>query len=344
MEKLSVIIPCYNVEKFIREGLDSILNQTYKNLEIICVNDCSTDNTLNILEEYSRADKRIKVYSNEKNEGLIFTLNRLIDLSSCEILVRMDPDDISELNRISVLYRKLREKKLDLVSSNYTWINEHSKKLRKRGLQLCVSNLGCKYTAIFNSPFPHPQSMFKKSIVYQRKYDFDYKAAEDYKLWTELLLQDGFTAEIVDNELYRYRINESGMSKIHASLQADNHIKIAKNYVGKLLGVSTESFSFWNIAKKTYAFKGYSDLKYQIETVDNLRKIFISTFSPNLTELKEINSYTFQYLVYLFKNLWELADEKEIPKGTVIKLMLASSFSIFKLINFKDTKWIVENL
>ena len=85
INKISVIIPCYNVEKFIREGLDSIISQTYKNLEIICVNDCSTDNTLNILEEYSRADKRIKVFSNDKNEGLIFTLNKLVQLSTCPI-------------------------------------------------------------------------------------------------------------------------------------------------------------------------------------------------------------------------------------------------------------------
>ena len=79
MEKLSVIIPCYNVGKFLREGLNSVMKQTYKNLEIICLHDCSTDDTLSILNDYSQLDNRIKIYSNDKNKGLIFTLNLIMN-------------------------------------------------------------------------------------------------------------------------------------------------------------------------------------------------------------------------------------------------------------------------
>ena len=70
MEKFKIILPVYNVEQYLKECLDSIINQTYKNLEIICVNDCSTDNSLAILKEYAKKDNRIKVIEKSKRGGL----------------------------------------------------------------------------------------------------------------------------------------------------------------------------------------------------------------------------------------------------------------------------------
>ena len=337
---VSVIIPCYNVSKFLREGLESVLNQSYKNLEIVCLNDCSTDDTLLILKEYAEKDKRIKVFSNEVNKGLIFTLNRLVTLASCEILVRMDPDDIAEKERISVLVRMLSETNADLVSSNYSWINEESKTIKKKGFDLLTTNLGIKYTAIFNSPFPHPQSVYKKKIFDNVNYDEAYKAAEDYKLWTTLLLSNDFKGIIVDKELYRYRINEGGMSISNVELQANNHIKIAKNYTEKLLNISTEGYFFWSIAKKTYNFKNYDDLVLQLKLVEKLRKQFINQFNPSKEELQEINSYTFQYLIYLYKNILEI----NLSKRIAIKAIFRSVVNTLNLFNIKNIKWIVHNL
>ncbi|WP_312091016.1 glycosyltransferase family 2 protein [Chryseobacterium sp.] len=220
------------------------MRQTYRDLEIICLNDASTDKTLEILHDFAKKDPRIKVYSNEQNKGLIYTLNKLIDLASCDVLVRMDPDDVAEKDRILNLVEKMIEDDADLASSNYSWIDENSKLLKKKGFDLLTTQLGIKYTAIFNSSFPHPQSIFKKKIFQKGIYDQDYKAAEDYKLWTVLLFSENFKGVIVDKELYRYRINESGMSLSNASLQAQNHITIAKNYTANLLNISTQNFRF----------------------------------------------------------------------------------------------------
>ena len=74
MVKLSVIVPCYNVEKYLSECLDSILNQTFEDIEIICINDGSTDNTQDILDSYLKKDKRIKVIS-QHNQGLSMARN-----------------------------------------------------------------------------------------------------------------------------------------------------------------------------------------------------------------------------------------------------------------------------
>ncbi|HBH6553357.1 TPA: glycosyltransferase family 2 protein, partial [Enterococcus faecium] len=90
--KISVIVPCYNVEKYIDECINSLINQTLKDIEIILLNDGSTDNTLAILKKYEKLDSRIKVYEH-KNMGLGPTRNRGIKIANGEFLAFVDSDD-----------------------------------------------------------------------------------------------------------------------------------------------------------------------------------------------------------------------------------------------------------
>lgn len=345
MEKLSVIIPCYNVENYIEEGLNSIINQTYNDLEILCLNDCSTDNTLNILKKYGNIDKRIKVYSNDKNEGLIFTLNKLVELANCPILVRMDPDDISESDRIEILYKKFTGYNADIISSDYSLIDENSIFIKKKGFTLLETELGIKYTAIFNSPFPHPQSMMKKDILIKNKYNHQYKAAEDYKLWTDLLLIEGFKGKILNKQLYRYRINPYGMSLSNNSLQIENHIKIAKLYLTNILGLNCEKIEFWKIAKKSYNYNDdFKELDKQLSFITDIKNLFIRKFVPNKIETFEIKNYTFQYLIFCYKNILEASIEKKISKKYAFQVILKSIFKNFNLISISNLKWLIKNI
>ena len=99
---VSVIIPVYNVEKYVKEAIQSIQNQTYINLEIIVIDDGSSDKTYTIVEELARNDERIKLYKNEKNLKIVKTLNRALSLANGENIARMDGDDISALDRIEI--------------------------------------------------------------------------------------------------------------------------------------------------------------------------------------------------------------------------------------------------
>ena len=90
--KISVIIPIYNMEKYLNESLDSVITQTLKDIEIICINDGSIDNSLTILKEYEKKDKRIKII-NQKNSGVAIARNRGIDISKGEFIAFLDPDD-----------------------------------------------------------------------------------------------------------------------------------------------------------------------------------------------------------------------------------------------------------
>ena len=106
MVKVSIIIPTYNVEKYLRECLDSVINQSLKDIEIICINDGSTDNSLAILEEYAKKDDRIIVI-NKKNEGVAKTRNLGISRAKGQYVCFMDPDDFyPTIDILEILYNK----------------------------------------------------------------------------------------------------------------------------------------------------------------------------------------------------------------------------------------------
>lgn len=103
MSKVSVIIPIYNVEEYLEKCLDSVINQTYKDLEIICVNDCSPDNSAEILQRYAEKDSRIKIVNREKNGGLSAARNSGLDIATGEYVYFLDSDDWIDDNYISCM-------------------------------------------------------------------------------------------------------------------------------------------------------------------------------------------------------------------------------------------------
>ena len=103
MLKVSVIIPIYNVEEYLKKCLDTVVNQTYKNLEIICVNDCSPDNSLNIIEEYQLKDNRIKLVNRKQNGGLSAARNSGLDIASGDYIYFLDSDDYIDLDYIETM-------------------------------------------------------------------------------------------------------------------------------------------------------------------------------------------------------------------------------------------------
>lgn len=118
MEKVSIIIPIYNGEKYLKRCLDSIVNQTYKDIEIICINDGSKDSSLKILKEYQSLDNRIVIIDKE-NAGVSAARNDGINKSTGTYITFVDADDWLELDAIEILYNTLIEKQVDVVRANY---------------------------------------------------------------------------------------------------------------------------------------------------------------------------------------------------------------------------------
>lgn len=118
MEKISIIIPVYNNELFLDKCLTSVINQTYKNLEIILINDGSKDKSLKIMKKYEAKDNRIIIIDKE-NEGVSIARNKGIDRSTGKYITFLDSDDYLELNAIEIMYQTLNKQKVNLLRSNY---------------------------------------------------------------------------------------------------------------------------------------------------------------------------------------------------------------------------------
>ena len=112
---ISIIIPVYNVEKYLHECIFSILNQTYTNFEIICIDDCSTDSSFQILKDLEKTDKRIKIFKNEVNSSLGFTRNRGLKIAKGEYVLFLDSDDWLDFNTLEILQDVAEKNELDTL-------------------------------------------------------------------------------------------------------------------------------------------------------------------------------------------------------------------------------------
>ena len=206
-----MILPVYNVSKYISKCLDSIINQTYKELEIICVDDCSTDNSPEIIQQYANKDSRIKILKNSKNLGVGLTRNAGLKAASGDFVHFVDPDDWLELNTYEALSHYLSP---DVDAVRFTFF-EHDEKSGEK-TYIGYSNLDYLYKKIniYNTPQSFriwsPSTWVK---IYRREflldnaiYYNDYTCLEDieYALHTALKAKNII---FIETPLLHYRAN-----------------------------------------------------------------------------------------------------------------------------------------
>lgn len=229
---ISVILPCYNAMPYLPYSIESILNQTYSNLEIICINDGSTDNTGEVLDNYAMKDSRIQVIHNSSNLKLIATLNKVIDLARGDYIARMDADDVSMPNRIQQQISYLENNpEIDMVSSKYCLIDSKGDIVSDSFLR----NHSWKanyFASLLFTPISHAILLSRKSVFKENKYALDVNSlhVEDYELWCRLIQLKGVKIENLNEVLYKIRINENSVSWKFATLQLENFVKINNKY------------------------------------------------------------------------------------------------------------------
>ena len=221
---VSVIMPVYNGELYLREAIESILNQTYTDFELICIDDGSSDGTLQILNEYSDIDQRIIIVSRE-NRGLISTLNEGLSLAKYNYIARMDADDISMPTRLEKQINYLRShKEVGVIGSSYISVDQDRRVIGER--RLWNVNYILKAICIFGSPFAHPSVMFNKlALGADLHYSSEYKHAEDYELWTRLEKITKFAA--LSEPLLEYRVLQTSISRRNYVEQKENMLAAA---------------------------------------------------------------------------------------------------------------------
>lgn len=232
--KVSIILPVFNAEKFLQKSIQSILSQSYVNIELIIINDGSTDSSADIINKFN--DERIVHLQNKKNLGLISSLNIGFSKASGEFIARMDADDISHPLRIEKQVNFLKYiKKPALVGTNIIIINSNNEiiKIPRIMQSKCNENHWLKYR---KCPVHHPTIMMNREIydTLGDLYKVEDKHIEDYAAWFRI--NEKFPIYNLQERLLFYRVHESNISLIYNKFQIDSIAKLLTSYYYKLQG------------------------------------------------------------------------------------------------------------
>ena len=269
--RVSILMPVYNVASYLREAMDSMLAQTYTDFELIVLDDCSPDNSAEILDTYT--DPRIVRYRGEKNVGLSNVLNVGMQLARGEYIARMDSDDLSTPERLAVQVAYLdAHPEIDLCSCGMelfgakqeVWVREHNPE-------------DVKITALFYSPILHASSVWRRAsfdragLLYRQ----EMVPAEDYDMWTRAMAA-GLQLVNIPQVMYKYRIHPS-----QVTMQTDRLIKkdkeVLSNYLALIFGEKvTSDFNFQsvnagNLIQLKYSIKSLIKLNEKYSFFDRIR-------------------------------------------------------------------------
>jgi glycosyltransferase involved in cell wall biosynthesis len=217
---ISIILPVYNGEKYLAASIESCVNQTHRNLEIIIINDCSTDNTFQIANRYAAADDRIRIINNKENKKLPASLNIGHSESKGDFITWTSDDNLFELNALEVLLTEVLIKNVDIVYSDFVLIDENGNKLREVKLP-GIEN-------IFFGNFIGTCFLYKKEVYLRNKgYNESLFLVEDYDFWLRSILHSSYGH--VKKTLYYYRKHSESLST--EIISNDNKNKLWKDNV-----------------------------------------------------------------------------------------------------------------
>jgi glycosyltransferase involved in cell wall biosynthesis len=217
---VTVLMPCYNNAPYLKEAIDSILNQSFSNFICLLINDGSTDNTDDVVNSIN--DNRLIYIKNGKNLGLIDSLNKGLDLVNTKYIIRMDGDDISTLDRFQYLVDFMESNpEIGVCSSYLERFGDDNQKWK-----VPLENDEIKAGLIFKSTIHHATAIIRTEVLRNNniKYSHDHIHSEDYDLWVRL--QHFTKFQNIDKFLYMYRITKGNVTSLNRSSRINRKLKI----------------------------------------------------------------------------------------------------------------------
>lgn len=205
--KVSVITPVYNAEKYLPQYFESIFNQTYDNIEIVLVNDCSKDNSEKIIKEQIKKHKNIIYYCQDKNKGAGAARNKALELSTGQYVAFLDSDDVWYPDKVSKQIELMQEKNTPFSYTAIEMIDE-SDKLIKGHRKIKTE---CSYNYLL-----HNTIIATSSVIIDRNILGDFRmplrrGGQDYATWL-MLLRNGVVARGINEALVKYRVGKNSLS------------------------------------------------------------------------------------------------------------------------------------
>ncbi len=288
--KVTIIMPCYNAGKYLAEAIQSILIQSYENIELLLMDDGSTDNSIEIMQQFSESDRRISIIKNENNIGLIRTLNKGLEIASGEYIARMDSDDISEKHRIQILVDALETMpELSLVSTSNYYINSNGK-LTHFYHAKGIHTQTLKFISFFSTPVVHSCILARKSVLKESLYDIDYIHSEDYELFSRLLFQ-GHKFMNIDEPLYFIRLHLESVSRVYEDVQINTHIKISKRNIENYFKIIPDETSHKIIVNRFNFSPTANEISKAFKLIDKMKVEFLHREKCSSQDLLEIERF-----------------------------------------------------
>ncbi|MGP2571268.1 glycosyltransferase [Ornithobacterium rhinotracheale] len=295
---VSIILPCYNAEEFLKECIDSILSQTYQNWELIIIDDASKDSTEKIIKSFKNS--RIKYLKNNKNLGVVKSLNKGIKKAQGKYIARIDADDRMAPQRL--------ERQIAFLFQNpeYAMVGSAHRLINAQGFTVGYYrypqyNEEIQLYKNFINPFSHPSAMFKKDIFKDFNYSDCFPYCEDYELWFRIL--ENHKGYNLPEALTDYRIHGENLSIQKSKEQKENTIALVASHLEKIIpDISVENIKIHNALLLGYG-KKYFNSEDKIQKLDNwIEKIIITDF-PNMDKGK-IGKYQL-----LIKNMYGIPSQ-----------------------------------
>lgn len=278
MPKVSVLMPVYNAQQYLAEAIDSIINQTFTDWELVIINDGSTDDSDAIIKSYQ--DSRIRYIENESNLKLIATLNKGIALCRGEYIARMDADDVAMPDRLQVQVAFM-DSHPDYVMCGADAIIVDMKGVSKGTIRNLQTNELLQINLLFSSPFVHPVMIMRRSIMLNNLYDSNFIHTEDYELWCRLAKQ-GKIANI-GRLLLKYRWHDTNISVVYNDTQEEKKNElIEKELIAFGLKPSQEELYYHRITFQLYRMGKKLDVS--VDVFDGVGKWFSKLIKHNQTK------------------------------------------------------------
>ncbi len=295
MPKVSIILAIYNVENYLRECLNSLINQTLREIEIICVNDASTDNSLNILKEYQAKDDRIKIIDQE-NQGPGVARNKGLDIASGKYIMIVDSDDWLELDACEIAYNQIEKNGNDIVIFGYKKYYEKSDEYKEEN-----------HLKSFAGQINNPQirvseletNFFNNGYAWGKIYNRDFLQRNNIKFLPQYLCEDGpfillslalsNSISVINKPLYYYRVRDNSAS---ADISRWKEYTYSREYVADFLIKHNIDKSIISKYIEYMFFSFYSKYNY-VKRDLSVKKLF----------KKEMRSYQEKVCPYMNKKI-----------------------------------------
>ena len=325
-------MPVYNAERYLREAIDSILNQKYTDFELIIINDGSKDSSKEIILSYE--DPRIVYLENKENSGICVTLNNGLDVARGEFIARMDSDDIALPERLQIQIDYLdNHKDIGIVGSDIEVFGEGINSYifeQVHDPDLCAAGL------LFNPCFAHPTVMWRKEISdkYNLRYDPSYRGLEDGRMWWEFAKVTKLTNINRPLLKYRHHISQETQNLSDEKIFLSNHWrKIRYESFGKILTTrECELCNRYSYGKfKHFSEEDFWDYCHLLAMICNSQKY------PILVTQKALKTVCGRAIIYIILQSEFLKKNKRrfLSLAFIKGLISFEQFSKFFLISFK---------